>query len=174
MLKIKYLAVAASLLAVSSAYAADAQINFTGEIQSNTCDITNAAGGNVNVILPNISASNFSTGTEKAGQTAFDIILENCTDNTPVAVRFVGTSNQIDTASGLFKNISTEQPALNVGVAVYDSTGTLIKAAGNSSAQVNITAGTATIPLTAYYQATAPGVTAGKVAATGGIELVYN
>lgn len=177
MLKIKYLAVAASLMAVSSAYAADGQINFTGEIVANTCTIAN--GGNVDVTLPKISANHFTAGTERAGQTAFQIALSDCTPASgTVAVRFTGDGTQVDTITGLFKNNSKDAaPAENVAVAVYDSTDTLIKTAGNSSAAVNVaTDGTASIPLTAWYQATTAGtpVTVGPVTATGGIELVYN
>jgi len=179
MLKVKYLA-AVSLLAMAAANtatAADGTINFTGEIVANTCTIAN--NGNVTVALPKISANHFTAGTERAGQTAFNIALSDCTPaEGTVAVRFTGDATQIDTISGLFKNNSTDAtPAKNVAVAVYDSADTLIKTAGNSSAPVNVAAdGTASIPLTAWYQATTAGtpVTVGPVTATGGIELVYN
>lgn len=174
MLKIKYLA-AASLMVISSANAADGVINFTGEIAANTCTIAN--NGNVTVALPKISANNFTGGTERAGQTAFTVVLSDCTPASgTVAVRFTGDSTQIDTISGLFKNNSTAPiPAENVAIAVYDSADTLIKTAANSSAAVNVAAdGTASIPLTAWYQATGTAVTIGPVSATGGIELVYN
>ncbi len=177
MLKLKYLAIATSLLAVSSVYAENAQIQFTGEIVSNTCTIgTN--NEDVVVALPKISVNNFNATTQRAGQTAFNIDLSDCTPATgTVAVRFTGTASQIDTTTGLFKNTSTDTTPAVVGVAVYDSTDTLIKTAGNSSAAVPVaTDGTATIPLTAWYQAvdSATAVTVGPVTATGGIELVYN
>jgi len=172
MLKIKHL-VATSLLVMSSVYAADGQVNFNGELHSDTCNITNAIGGNVNIILPNISANNFPSGSERAGQTAFDINLANCTDETGVSISFTGDANQVNANTGLFKNISQNNPATNIEVAVYDSTDTLVKAQGAASESVNIVSGNATIPMTVYYQATAAGVTAGSVIATGGINLVY-
>lgn len=180
MSKLKFLATASLLFMITAANAQDGTITFTGEIVSNTCKIT-TGGGDVTVTLPRISQNNF-TADARAGQTAFTIDLEDCTPASgSVGVRFVGTSTQIDTASGFFKNTDegTADGAANVSVGVYDSTDTLIKTAGNSSAVVAIdtTGGTASIPLTAWYTKSDPNgsavVTAGSLQAAGGIELVY-
>lgn len=177
MSKLKLLATASLLFMITAANAQDGTITFTGEIVSNTCTIT-TGGGNVAVTLPTISQNNFTTDT-KAGQTAFTIDLASCNPASgSVGVRFVGTSTQIDTASGFFKNADegTANGAANVSVGVYDSTDTLIKTAGNSSAVVAIdtTDGSASIPLTAWYtKSGTAAVTAGTLQATGGIELVY-
>lgn len=163
-----------SLIAMSTAYAADGTINFSGEIVSNTCTIT-TGGGNVTVALPTISANNFSTVGSRAGQTAFTVDLTDCTPASgSVAVRFTGTGTQIDPTTGVFLP-SAESTEKGVAVAVYDSTDMQIKTAGNSSVfePIDTETGTASIPLTAWYQQYQETVTPGNLTATGGIELVY-
>ncbi|KEY57728.1 fimbrial protein [Serratia sp. DD3] len=166
--------VALSLLFMSSAYAADGTINFTGEIVANTCTISTGSG-TVSVVLPTISTSNFNDIGSRAGQTAFTINLTGCTPASgSVAVRFTGTGTQVDPTTGLFLPAAASE-ARGVGIAVYDSTDTHIKTAGNNSAfqTINTTSGTASIPLTAWYQQYQASITAGNLTATGAIELVY-
>ncbi|PVZ86213.1 fimbrial protein [Serratia sp. S1B] len=166
--------VALSLFFMSSAYAVDGTINFTGEIVANTCTIS-TGGGTVTVTLPTISTSHFKDIGSRAGQTAFTIDLTGCTPASgSVAVRFTGTGDQVDPTTGLFLP-TTGSLVKGVGVAVYDSTDTHIKTAGNNSVYqaINTTTGSASIPMTAWYQQYQESITPGDLKATGGIELVY-
>jgi len=89
--------ISASFMCVSSAFAVDGQINFTGKIIDKACtiDIGSAAAG---VDLGSVSKDTFKSGPGSVSSpTRFSIILKNCpADLTAAKVQFDGTTDDVD------------------------------------------------------------------------------
>ncbi|EJN05006.1 fimbrial protein [Herbaspirillum sp. YR522] len=161
----------AALLSPAMVFAADGTINFTGSVVASTCTY-GASGKSQTVALPRVSASALSAANTTAGDTAFDVQLENCgSTSKDVAIRLEGGA--FDAATGNLKNTATTGAATNVMVQVADrNTNTAIRAPGNTAVVQSTTDGKATIPLLAKYVATGP-ATAGSVTSAVNFSIVY-
>lgn len=159
-----------------AAQAADGEINITGKIVANTCDITSGNAGKHAVLLPTISANSLQSAGETAGRTPFTITLANCTsDSGKVGLYFepgVGT----DMSTGKLKNsAATAASHVQVGLLNADlSNIALDQPQGNQNSQwVDISGGSAELSYYAEYYTAAGGATAGDVKADTYFTLTY-
>lgn len=110
-----------ALIPLATHAAGDGEINITGKIVANTCDITSGNAGKQAVILPTIPARSLQDAGATAGRTPFTITLANCTppDSGKVGLYFepgVGT----DMSTGKLKN-SAASAADNVQVGLLNA-----------------------------------------------------
>jgi len=154
--------------------AADGEVQITGTINANTCDITTDSGGLHTVTLPTVMASALSKAGETAGRTPFTVQLANCgPDSGNVALYFEPGANT-DMATGRLSNTGTATEVqvglLNdfmVPIELNQSTAFLQK-----SQTVSIASGSATLNYFAEYYAT--GVAgAGTVRTSTFFSIVY-
>ncbi|OWY28692.1 fimbrial protein [Herbaspirillum robiniae] len=157
------------------ASAADLTINFTGNITDQTCTISNATGGALNVAMPSVSASQFKAVGDVGGATPFQVTLTNCPATVTKVAGLFELGPNVDTTTGNLKiATATAGKAANVQVQLLDSTGAKVRADGGKTPSVNISSGGATINMFSQYYATAATVTAGKTDTSVGFTVVYN
>jgi type 1 fimbria pilin len=122
------------------------------------------------VTLPAVLASAFTGKGTTTGQTPFNVQL-NCHAGTKLAIT-LATANQQTGSSSVIAPTAGSGYAGNVGVQVLDGSGNPITF-GTAISEGTTTSGTMNLPFYARYYATAPGVTAGAVAATATYTLTY-
>lgn len=168
---------ACALLALPLASnAADGEVQITGTITANTCDITTGTGGVHTVTLPTVMASALSDAGETAGRTPFTVQLANCSpDSGNVALYFEPGTNT-DMATGRLSNTGTA-----TGVQVGLLNGSMVpielnqsSASLQNSQTVSIAGGSATLNYFAEYYATGPGQAGvGSVITSTFFSIVY-
>lgn len=166
---------ACALLALPLASnAADGEVQITGTITANTCDITTGTGGVHTVTLPTVMASTLSDAGETAGRTPFTVQLANCSpDSGNVALYFEPGTNT-DMATGRLSNTGTA-----TGVQVGLLNGSMVpielnqsSASLQNSQTVSIASGSATLNYFAEYYATGA-AGAGSVSTSTFFSIVY-
>ncbi|ELP5717459.1 fimbrial protein (plasmid) [Enterobacter asburiae] len=175
--------VLSGLLAVSAVQAAgNGTINFTGAVNSQTCNATinGATGATAAAItLPTVQAGVLSAAGNTAGQTAFRMDVTNCATVAPsgagtVKAYFEKGAN-VDSNGRLINTAAGG--ASNVVLELVDGTGNSALKAGdisqNTGNYVTISGGNATIPYSVRYYATGA-ATAGAVASNVTYSLIYN
>ncbi|MBU8977296.1 type 1 fimbrial protein [Lysobacter sp. MMG2] len=173
----KLLLVAAALgLAPMSAMAVDGTISITGEVKASTCLINTPAGGNIAVVLPQVSTTALPALGATAGNKLFTISLTGCGSLTKATTYFEQGAN-IDATTGYLKNTITSGGAGNVLVRlVNDDLTTEIKlnqgAGAQASKTFDIAAGKATLNYYAQYYATAQ-ATPGQVSTSVQYTMQY-
>jgi len=119
------LAVCLGLLVTSaSALAADGTINFTGDINGNTCTINGGAEGSntQSVALGSVPVSALQKQGDLAGMQPFSIQLTNCdSTGTSVAARFESLTLGSPDGHLMLTGNGTQGVAKNVMIALYDS-----------------------------------------------------
>lgn len=152
---------ACALLALPLASnAADGEVQITGNITTNTCDISTGILGVHTVTLPTVMASALSGAGETAGRTPFTVELINCSpDSGDVALYFELGANT-DMATGRLSNTGT---ATGVQVRLLNGDMTPIElhklnAFAQNSKSVSIASGSATLNYFAEYYATGAAV----------------
>ena len=154
--------------------AADGEVQITGAITANTCDITTGTGGVHTVTLPTVMERTLSGAGKTAGRTPFTVQLANCSPvSGDVALYFEPGANT-DMATGRLSNTGTATEVqvglLNgsmVPIELNQSTALLQK-----SQTVSIATGSATLNYFAEYYAT--GVAgAGSVSTSTFFSIVY-
>lgn len=144
------------LLPTVAAAAPDGNINFTGSISSQTCDISvNNGSKDGSVTLPNVVSALLASEGQVAGATAFSIDLKNCATKDGNVRAFFQAGSNVDAVTGNLKNNGT---AKLVQVQLLDATGKALKA-GNESQRSSTNAqvlkdGAATLNYSAQYFAT--------------------
>jgi len=153
----------ASIVAGTSAFAADGTITVTGEIGGTTCSISAGsgagpgAGPNFQVDLLKVQKSALLNPGDTAGAKGFNIFVggpaADCPDGTKVAVLFESTSGAVDPTTGNLENKAPTNAANNVQVQIFDA---LARApmdlrTGKASTTVEVASGLATLPFSAQY-----------------------
>jgi len=176
---VRFFAVAAAgLVVVSSAFAADGTVAFTGAITGQTCAIS-GAGANLRVVLPNVNAGALAAAGTVAGRTPFTLSLTGCATSqgalSSVAARFEPGAS-VDQATGRLVVDAGEGSAQNLQVRLLGDAQQPINAgaAGDQGSRfIPISsAGAATLNYFAEYYATGQ-VTAGSVSTRAQFTLMY-
>ncbi len=176
--RITHLSLIAGLLALAplASQAADGEINITGKIVANTCDITSGTSGKQAVLLPTISANSLKTAGQTAGRTPFTITLANCTPDSGKVSLYFEPGTGTDMTTGKLKNTAAA-PAGNVQVGLLNtdlSNIALNNPQGSQNSQwADISGGTVALNYYAEYYTAAGGVTAGDVKADTYFTLSY-
>ncbi|BAO89137.1 fimbrial protein [Caballeronia cordobensis] len=159
-------------LGVTSAYAADATLTFTGTITLPTCTVDpNSVTKSID--LKTARTTDFTAVGSTLNATAFNLDLINCASNTNVGMTVSGTS---DTVTSVLKNTGS---AAQVGVQVLhaakagDTTGTPIALGSALSLGVVDASGSMTIPMVAQFYRLGT-MTAGSVSASATVNFTYN
>lgn len=166
-------------LAVTSAFAADGRINFTGKISSATCpiEIVNPENGNVSnlVSLGWVDSSDFKGVDTTAGERAFQMRVtpgSACTLD-PAKLKATVTFNSVYGGGGDHYGLKpTGTPATGVAVAIQDVTGAFIKNGDTSTVYVLDEKEPTIMDFSAMYIATAATVGAGP--ADSDVEFTLN
>ena len=169
-------AAALSLLA-PAAQAFDGQIEFTGQVITQTCAPVSGVGSSQTVALADVTAVELASA-EYVKQKTFQISLTGCTPSSGgVAVTFNAPTGGVDTDSGQLIIDSGTDKAQNVQIRLFNSAGDKIMVGGDEASQnlkyVNIdAAGTATLDYSAAYVKTGMPV-AGQVTSRAEYTVVY-
>ncbi|RAY78929.1 type 1 fimbrial protein, partial [Enterobacter cloacae] len=135
--------IALTLLAVSgflsSVFAADGTINFTGNILDASCTV-NTAASNLNAQLGDVGVGALNGAVGKtASQARIDIVLTNCPASANNAsVRFGGTTDPIN--PDLLQISGSGPIATGVGIALYER---------DAVTQIPVAAPSASLPVSA-------------------------
>ena len=180
------LAAGASLLAISAHAASDAgQIDFEGELKSQTCEVNvdGQTGQPAVVVLPAVSATLLSAPGSTTADRAFMINLTGCKEQSGKALAFFEYNAAfVDFTDGTLKNL------LPVGATTAESVHLQLKdgVTGNpivvgsgaqltsNSAQDIDLAGNATLPYSVQYISPQGNATAGKVSSSVTYSIAYN
>jgi major type 1 subunit fimbrin (pilin) len=171
------IASAVALAAAASsapAFASDGTISFNGSITSSTC-VVSAGSANLNVTLPNVSATTLSTVGATSGRTAFSIAVTACQTGGGVHTFFeAGPTTDLTTGNLSLNGGST---AAGVEIQLTNADGILISTKAADGAQgseaVNVdAAGAATLNYGAQYISTGA-VTAGSAKSSVTYSIIY-
>lgn len=161
----------ATIIYSSSIYAADGNINFTGEMIGNACTITGSSGSDVSVAMGNVALSSFNNAGDTAAPTQFTIGLSSCSSVTSAQISFDGTQDTTNT--NLIKLATGDNAATGVGVGIYESDSSTIIPLYSKSKAVAIANGTAQFNFIAKYVSTSKTVTAGPANASATFTVMY-
>lgn len=159
-----------SLLTAAAAPAFAEKLEITGELITSTCAVQ-STGGAITVPMGKVDLVSVNADT-RAGQKNFSINLD-CTGSgasQDVGVRFGGT------AHGSTGNLAltAASTATNVGVALYDASGSHQKIGDDPIQWVTIAAGgSGQLDYTAWYASAAQNATAGTANASGDFVVLY-
>ncbi len=147
---------ACALLALPLASnAADGEVEITGNITANTCEITTGTGGVHTVTLPTVMASALNGAGKTAGRTPFTVQLANCSPNSGNVALYFEPGANTDMASGRLNNTGA---ATGVQVGLLNASMEQIQLnqpfSSQNSQTVAITSGSATLNYFAEYHAT--------------------
>ncbi|MBH1553774.1 fimbrial protein [Stenotrophomonas forensis] len=150
------LSAALSLGAIASANAADATINFTGEIKDLTCTITVGAGGTgTTVTMPTVS-SNVINGGVGAREQAFTLNVGAAGSTECGAGDYIFSFQGKNVEDGRLKNTETGGAA-NVQLAILDGGAEADLMTHTITKTIPAGGGSTTIPLTARYEKSSAG-----------------
>lgn len=156
------------LLAAPAAFAEKLEI--TGELMVSTCSV-DSTGGAVTVPMGKVDLVSVNADT-RAGQKNFSILLD-CTASgaaQEVGIRFGGAE---DGTTGNLA-LTAASTATNVGVALYDASGSHQKIGEDPSQWVTIAAGgTGQLDYSAWYASPTRNATAGIANASGDFVVLY-
>ncbi len=167
----------ASVLGISSAFAADGTITINGLVTDKTCNIVTPQGKDFTVTLPTVSKQTLAAAGQVAGRTPFTINLAECSEG-KVATYFEPGST-VDFTTGRLDN-QDQAGAKNVQVQLLGSNNTFLPvlAAGANGAQTNsqwvdvVANGSADLNYYAEYYATGASE-AGKVTTSVQYTIIY-
>lgn len=172
------LAIILSATAVSSAFAADGTINFTGSVTTDACKIVTTP----DVAMGKVSSSSFTKKGDLSAASAFTIKLTECPEagSTSATVKFDGTADGGD--NNVLALTGGAGSANGLGLQISDSTGKIVPLATASSTYTLVKKdatkptilGNNDLQFTARYIATADTVTAGVANATAQFTVNYN
>jgi major type 1 subunit fimbrin (pilin) len=169
-INMKKLLVAAILSSASvGAFAYDAQVNFTGEVLDQTCQVNGNLGSTVvDVTLPKVNRSSLAGAESWAGNTPFTFTLSNCPVSATRAKWEI--TGQVDAAGTLVNTVT----GTNATVRLLDPNGAAINI--NTDAGYTFTPapdGSATLKYLAQYYSKAGSATAGQLKTVGYWTLTY-
>lgn len=166
-------AVLASSTFAMSAFAADGQINFTGEIIDTACTVTNDPANPLSVTLGNVASTSFDAVGDTAASTKFDLLLTGCPDtvSTSATVKFDG--NPAANNNEVLELTQGVGVATGVGIQLADDTGTTVPLF-TASKPYALQTGDNTLSFMARYISTAAVVTPGTANSTAQFTIIYN
>lgn len=158
---------------VNAAEASDGTINFTGQIESQTCTVSlNGGTSTGSVELPTVSSSLLKTPGQTAGNTRFTIDLSDCSAQTGDVFAYFEQGANVN-AEGRLTNTGT---AKNVDLQLLDSASKALNAGSTdqtaSPTTAALNAGAATLTYAAQYYAT-DAATSGTVASSVTYSINY-
>lgn len=161
----------ATAAASGIAFAADGQIDITGEITATTCEINGQSGGNVvqSVTLPTITENALGSVGSFAGTTAVSFAITGCDVGMTLAEAHFEPVPGAFTATG---NIANTGNAGNVEIQLLDKDYSVINLLSGSAA-ADLSNGDGTLQMHARYYAPTGGATAGTVAGSAQFSLIY-
>ncbi|MEM5345167.1 fimbrial protein [Paraburkholderia azotifigens] len=163
---------ASAVMAAAPAFAADANLNFTGTIMQPSCTVDSASANQV-VNLGSAPIMSFASVGSTANATPFNVSLISCSPGTVVTMTVAGT---MDTVASVLKNTGT---ATQVGVqllkavSIGATTGTPVTLNSAIAMGTVDSTYTMTIPFVAQFYELGT-LTAGSVAATATVNFTYN
>lgn len=166
--------IATALCCSVSAWAADGQINFTGEIIDSACQVVNGISSPLDVSLGKVAKSAFTGSGSTTTTTRFDIQLKDCPETiTSAAITFGGSADS--TNANVLAVTPGTGAAAGVGIQLLDKTENPLSLY-TSSADYPLQSGTTTNDLVfgARYIQTGSSVTAGPANAVSTFTVVYN
>jgi len=169
-------------LGMTSASAADGQINFTGEIIESACQVVNSASAPLDVTLGKVSKTAFNGAGSTAAPTKFTLQLKSCPATVSSAtVKFDGTA--VDSDNSVLALTQVSGGATGVGIQLTDASQKVLPLF-TESAPYPLTASTAgssggsdvvnSLDFIARYVATAATVTVGPANAVANFTVNYN
>lgn len=167
-------ALATAALTSVSAFAADGQVKFTGEIIDAACTVENSVTNPLEVTLGKVAKSAFTISGDKAAATKFTLKLTNCPDTVSSAsVKFDGTSVNGD--NSILALTQGAGVATGVGIQLSDDSNTVLPLFTASKAY-SLQSGSVTnnLDFVARYISTAADVTPGPANATASFSINYN
>ncbi|MFK7700607.1 fimbrial protein [Pseudomonas caspiana] len=165
-----------AMAAVASSFnasAADGTINFTGQINSQTCTIEGATAGTLvkAVALPKVSTSSLATVGKTAGRVGFTLALTACTGSSAL-VRFEQGAS-VDAATGNLRNQTAN--GSNAQIQILNANFAPINLQTNSgSLSTAITEEAASLQFYAQYIAATAAATAGQITSNVQFSMDYN
>lgn len=155
--------------AMPAAYAADGQINFTGEIIAAACTV-DPADATQTVPLGKMASTAFSASGTTAGVAPFKISLTACDNSiSDVSVRFDGSADADNP-----QLLEVNGGAGGLGIALYEEDGSTLIPINSNSKVKSIASGSAIqLNFIAKYMATANTVTAGNANASAQFTVDY-
>ncbi|HHQ6576282.1 TPA: fimbrial protein [Serratia fonticola] len=157
-----------------SAFAADGQVNFTGEIIDAGCTVVNTPANPLEVKLGKVARSAFTQAGDTAAATGFTLQLTNCPATVDTAtVKFDGTSVNGD--SSLLALTQDAGVATGVAIQLTDNTDAILPLATASKAYA-LQSGSAVndLDFIARYISTSNTVTAGPANSMASFTINYN
>lgn len=117
---------ATASLATVSAFAADGQVNFKGEIIDAGCNVVNTESNPVEVVLGKVAKTAFTgAGSVASATTPFTLLLTDCPETaTSAKVKFDG--NPLNGDNNVLALTQEAGVATGVGVQIFDNTSTLL------------------------------------------------
>lgn len=169
--------IAAALATVAltsvSAFAADGQVNFTGEIIDAACTVSNTAANPLDVKLGQVSKTAFAQAGDKTAATQFTLTLTGCPSSVSSAtVKFDGTSVNGD--NSILALTQGTDVATGVGIQLSDDSNTVLPLFTASKAYTLQSDATNSLNFVARYISTAATVTTGPANATANFSINYN
>jgi major type 1 subunit fimbrin (pilin) len=164
---------AAAALTSVSAFAADGQVNFKGEIIDSACTVVNSVASPLDVQLGKVTKSAFTQAGDKTAATKFTLQLTGCPDTVSSAtVKFDGTSVNGD--NSILALTQGAGVATGVGIQLSDDSNTVLPLFAASKAYSLKSTGTNSLDFVARYISTAADVTPGLANATANFSINYN
>jgi major type 1 subunit fimbrin (pilin) len=165
------IAVSIAVASLSSAFADDGKINFTGVITDDACTPVNDVSNPLEVPMGTVSSKAFST-TQTANPHKFSILLKDCPlAATSAKVTFDGTADS--NVPSVLALTQVAGVATNVGIQITDKQNVVVPLYTESSAYP-LTVGDNSLDFVARYYKTGTTVTAGPADATTNFTIVYN
>ncbi|CAI1579739.1 S-fimbrillin [Serratia fonticola] len=171
--------IAVAVLAASafgvSAFAADGQVNFTGEIIDAACTVVNTPANPLNVQLGKVARTTFTQAGDKSSATKFTLQLKDCPATvTSATVKFDGTSVSGD--NSVLALTQASGVATGVGIQLSDDTQTVVPlyTASKSYALQSGTGVMNNLDFSARYISTSNTVTAGPANSVASFTINYN
>ena len=155
-----------------------AQVNFSGEVTSQTCKFEGLSGGDFhNVAMGSVSQGLLQTVGQTAGATPFSLSLSGCTTNDDIDIKW-GAANADQQNAGTLKNTESTGAAQNVNIQLLK-----VKLGGNEAIDLNnqndsgkqhVTNGAQTYTFNYIAQFYATGASkAGSVKSNATIDIAY-
>ncbi|WP_411750951.1 fimbrial protein [Serratia sp. (in: enterobacteria)] len=163
----------ASILSAASAFAADGQVNFNGEIIDAACTVVNSVSNPLDVTLGKVAKTAFTGAGSTAAATKFTLQLKDCPETvTSATVKFDGTSV---TGDNSVLALTTETGvATGVGIQLSDASNAVLPLYTASTAYPLVSTGVNNLDFVARYIATSATVTAGPANSVASFTVNYN
>jgi len=157
----------------SQVFAADGNVNFTGNIIASGCTVNGDSGTTINVPMGTYASSSLATAGAVTTPQNFNIKLTSCPSNA-VKVRFDGTA--VSGQPTLLALTTGQATTGYLGIQITDLNSNVnynISGQTDAVAFQTPSSGSLSIPLAARYYAVKAGVPAGTANATTAFNLEY-